>query len=93
MKLQIGDIVKDTVWQGEGQIFEEYANYWATKKDPEQFISMTPNSWLDQQIVPFSEEEINNQRWFTVHCFDGGAILTCESRLEFISRINLNNLL
>lgn len=88
MKLQIGDVVKNTVWGQEGQIMTEYENYWEVEKEKGQFITRTPTAWLQEQIVPFTIEQINNERWFNVHCFDGGAILSCESRLEFIDRMD-----
>jgi hypothetical protein len=88
MKLQIGDIVKNIVWGQEGQIMTEYENYWEVEKEKGQFITRTPSAWLQEQTVPFTTEQINEERWFSVHCFDGGSILCCESRLEFIDRID-----
>ena len=92
MKLEIGDIVRQAIWGQEGQIITEYENYWEVQKEDGQFITRNPSSWLQVQTVPFSDEEINEQRWFSVHCFNGGSILCCEGKLEFVSRIDAQGL-
>ncbi len=92
MKLEIGDIVRQAIWGQEGQIITEYENYWEVQKEDGQFITRNPSSWLQEQTVPFSDEEINEQRWFSVHCFNGGSILCCEGKLEFVSRIDAQGL-
>ena len=91
MRLEIGDVVR-SIWKYEGQITAEYKNYLAIEKDKEQFIHHSSTEWLQQQIIPYTSEQINQERWFKVNCFDGGSILSCESRLEFIDRIYINNL-
>lgn len=88
MRLEIGDIVRQTIWGQEGQIMTEYENYWEVEKEKGQFITRTPTAWLQEQVVPFTSEEVNEQRWFHVNCFNGGSILCCEGNLEFVSRLD-----
>ena len=91
--LQIGDYVKSIIWGQEGCIDKIWNNFYEVEKDKEQFISMSGKSWLEQQTVPFTTEQVENERWISVHTTNGGSILSSESRLEFISRVNINELL
>jgi hypothetical protein len=91
--LQIGDYVMNIIWQQEGCIYQIWDSFTEVEKDSEQFITMSGKSWLEQQTVPFTAEQIEKERWFSVHTTNGGSILSCESRLEFISRVNINELL
>lgn len=91
-KLEVGDFVRN-IHGIEGQIVEEFNNYWHIADGKENFISMTPDSWLEQQLIPFTQKQINEERWFSIHCPEGGGIWCCESQLEFIERPNIENLI
>jgi len=91
--LQEGDYVTNTIWKQEGCVYKIWNNFAEVEKDAEQFISMSGASWLEQQTVPFTKEQVENERWFSVHTTNGGSILSCESRLEFISRVDIGKLL
>lgn len=90
--LQIGDFVKSTIWGQEGCIFDIFNNFSDVEKDKTHFITMG-QSWLEQQTVPFTKEQVENERWFSVHTTNGGSILCCESRLELIDRLDIDKLL
>lgn len=50
----------------------------------EKMISGDPkDKWLELQEIPFTEHQLN-ENWYSVRCFDGGAIWTCESSLEIV---------
>lgn len=46
-------------------------------------LTMDKQSWLDQQLIPFTQEELD-EPWYQVICDDGGSINSCESRLKII---------
>lgn len=49
----------------------------------EKLINGDPkDNWLEVQEIPFTEKQLN-ERWYSVACFDGGEIWTCESLLSF----------
>lgn len=89
MNIQVGDIVRHIIYGYEGQVVGEFENYWDASKDESQFVSMRSTAWLEQQAIPHTQEQVNNQKWFSVNCFDGGSILTCESWLDIIERIDV----
>lgn len=86
-KIEIGDYVSSQ-YGDRGSVIEEYENYWAT---PEP-LSMSRQEWLDRQLIPYTEYELD-ERWFSIHCETGGSIRSCESRLTFLFRpeININS--
>lgn len=79
-----GDIVKDIIWGYEGEIMKEYENYWSILEDEDTYLTRTPDSWLQEQILPFTKKQVNNEKWFSIACHNGGSIWACESRLEII---------
>lgn len=50
----------------------------------EKIINGDPkDAWLEAQAIPFTEEQLE-ENWYSVRCFDGGAIWTCESLLQLV---------
>jgi len=50
----------------------------------EKIINGDPkDAWLNLQEIPFTIEQLN-EKWYTIRCFSGGAIWTCESMLTMV---------
>lgn len=86
MKIEAGDIVCDQ-YGCTGQVTREYASFW----DVPYEVIRDPKGWLEAQTVPFTEHQINNERWFSIGLFDGGSCVCCESKMEFVERIDINS--
>ena len=39
--------------------------------------------WLQAQKIPFTDSQLS-ERWYSIRCFDGGSIWTCESMIELV---------
>lgn len=87
--MEIGDIVKCKIWEFEGQIVKEYKNYWDIQNDKNTFVSRSTDDWLQEQTVPFTPKQINDENWFGVVVFNGGSIWSCESRLELLDKVHI----
>lgn len=59
-----------------GTISKIYSNYWVIPT-----FSMTKREWLEQQLIPFTEDELY-EAWYEIKCDDGGSVITCESKLR-----------
>ena len=77
--IQLSDYVENQYGK-KGIVIELYDTFY---KVPMR--SMSHQDWLDQQLVPFSEEEIN-QKWAVVWSDAGGAFQSCESKLNKVER-------
>jgi len=56
----------------------------------EKLIQGDPkDAWLEAQSIPFTDEQLK-ENWYSVRCFDGGEIWTCESLLELARDSRLN---
>jgi len=50
----------------------------------EKMINGDPkDAWLKVQEIPYTNGQLN-ENWYSIRCFDGGAVWTCESLLEMI---------
>lgn len=76
-QLTVGDRVIDQ-YGGAGYIARIYDDFSACGMSCQ---SMSGKEWLEQQIIPYKESELN-ERWFSVMCDGGGSVWTCESKLE-----------
>lgn len=53
----------------------------------EKLINGDPrDEWLRVQNKPFTNEQLN-EKWYSIRCFDGGAIWSCESELELLNEM------
>lgn len=66
---------------------EEY-DHEKENEDTCQFKDMSKIEWLAMQEIPFTSEEINNDRWFSKQEIFGGSSLIPESRLVILSTMN-----
>jgi len=96
---KIGDIVEETVHNYLGIIDVVFEN-WNDLKIKNNFLTIEKDDemdyfeklihrdqedeWLRIQTIPFEKQQLF-EKWFTVSCFDGGAIWTCKSRLKLIN--------
>lgn len=72
---KIGDPVEDQYGEV-GTIERVYSNFY----DISHMI-MNRQEWLDQQLIPFSQDELL-ETWYQVLVNSGGAINSCESKLK-----------
>ena len=81
MKYKVGDQVIDIAYpESSGQIIECFNN-WKDLCNKNTFVTAgDPDLWLSIQEILFTPEQLE-ENWYTIHCFAGGAIWTCESRL------------
>lgn len=77
-----GDRVRDIRYGNEGIIHKEYDNFWAIIDDDGSFLSTTPDGWLKAQAIPFTQEQVSKQKWFSILCDSGGSIWSCQDQLE-----------
>jgi hypothetical protein len=51
----------------------------------EKLINGDPkDNWLKMQVIPFTEKELI-EKWYSIRTFNGGAIWSCESRIQLIN--------
>lgn len=81
--ITIGDAVQ-TPHGFTGLVVQRSANFWTCIGDRE-----LGTWWLGQQVLPYTEQQVEAEEWFTIHCFGGGSVLECYSRLTLISRTHL----
>lgn len=74
-----GTIVQD-IYGDHGTITECFEN-WDEVKSKVQFLSMSPDEWLDRQLV----KPILNQKWYRVKFHLGGTGLTGEDKLTIVN--------
>lgn len=78
-KLAVGCYVYDQ-YHNAGEIVAEYANFAEYAADPQNFITMKPDSWLAAQEQKHTEQELG-EKWYEVKILTGGSIISPESRL------------
>ena len=74
-----GLIVQD-IYGDYGTITECFEN-WDDLKSKAEFLSMTPDEWLDRQLV----KPNTNQLWYGVKFHSGGTGWCAEDKLTFIN--------
>ena len=79
MKYRVNQQV-ETVW-GVGKIIKRHENFYAL-----EFLTMSPQEWLDRQLIPVKEEQLN-EPWYTVEMEDGCS-WESESKLTCFDPIN-----
>lgn len=84
--VKIGDMVKSD--HGYTGIVQTEFENWEDLKSKNDFLTIGNDNkdlWLMEQENPYTVEQLY-ERWFSVRCIDGGAIWSCESRLEKINQ-------
>lgn len=84
--LSKGDIVEDQ-YGIKGFVSQLYDDFSACNMS---CLTITGNQWLEQQIIPFTTDELK-EKWYQVTAFDGGSIWACESRLTLLYKAIKND--
>lgn len=84
--VKIGDMVQSE--HGYVGIVDKEFDNWDDLKSKNDFLTLGnehKDMWLMMQENPYGDEQLF-EKWFSVRCVDGGAIWSCESRLELINQ-------
>lgn len=76
-----GSLVQETCYGFEGEVSKVFENF-ISAVGP---APPTAEEWLNRQNIKFTQEQITDERWYRVKALTGGSILSCQSRLKYIS--------